>query len=58
MEEAETGAIENVEEFSGSHEMKEVQEERYLGDIISSDGRNHKNMVARKINWNYQSDND
>jgi hypothetical protein len=48
VEEAETGAIENVEEFSGSHKMKEVLEERYLGDIVSSDGRNHKNMVARK----------
>ena len=28
--------------------MKEVETEKYLGDVISSDGKNLKNMMARK----------
>ena len=48
VEEVETGAIRAEEEFSGSYEMKEVQEEKYLGDIVSGDGKNRKNMIARK----------
>ena len=48
VEEVETGAIRAEEEFSGSYEMKEVQEEKYLGYIVSGDGKNLKNMIARK----------
>ena len=28
--------------------MEEVSEEKYLGDILSVDGRNSKNIMARK----------
>ena len=48
VDEIETGALKQVEEFTGSHAVKEVQSEKYLGDILSSDGKNHKNMMARK----------
>ena len=44
----ETGLTSEVEEFSGQYEMKEVNNEKYLGDIISNDGKNTKNMNARK----------
>ena len=43
-----TGGVENIEEFSGRHEMKNVEQENYLGDIVSSDGKNHKNMLNRR----------
>ena len=44
----ETGRVEKVEECTGSHEMKKVEQEKYHGDIVSSDGKNHKNMLSRK----------
>jgi hypothetical protein len=47
VDEIETGALKQVEEFTGSHAVKEVQSEKYLGDILSSDGKNNKNMMAR-----------
>ena len=32
----------------GDHLIEEVSEEKYLGDIISKDGKNTKNIKARK----------
>ena len=46
--EVETGMSRQVEEHSGKHEMQEVMDEKYLGDIVSSDGKNQKNILARK----------
>ena len=52
--------VENVEETNtsgrtgfedvlvGDHLIEEVSEEKYLGDIISKDGKNIKNIKARK----------
>ena len=48
VEEIETGTMRIEEEFSGPHEMKEAQEEKYLGDIVSGDGKNYKNMISRR----------
>ena len=39
-------------EFCGSNLMEEVGEEKYLGDIISQDGRNLKNIMARIVKGN------
>ena len=33
--------------FDGQHTMEEKEEERYLGDVISIDGKNIKNIKAR-----------
>ena len=35
------------DEYVGECKMDEVSEEKYLGDIISVDGKNMKNIVAR-----------
>jgi hypothetical protein len=35
------------DEYEGECKMDEVSEEKYLGDIISVDGKNMKNIVAR-----------
>ena len=35
--------------FVGNYKMEEKDEERYLGDIISTDGKNIKNIKARVI---------
>ena len=35
------------DEYSGVHKMEEVVDEKYLGDIIASDGKNTKNISAR-----------
>ena len=43
-----TGVNKQKDEHSGLHKMKQVEEEKYLGDILSCDGKNHKNMIARK----------
>ena len=43
----ETKVIDIEDEFCGSNLMEEVGEEKYLGDIISQDGRNIKNIMAR-----------
>ena len=37
--------IENI--FEGEEEIEEKIEEKYLGDVISSDGKNMKNIKAR-----------
>ena len=48
VEEIETGQTKQVDEHSGLFTMEEVKYEKYLGDIISSDGKNLKNMMSRK----------
>ena len=42
-----TGDIETDDLFEGEHAMEEKSEDKYLGDIISTDGRNMKNIKAR-----------
>ena len=37
-----------LEGYAGSYDMQEVQSEKYLGDILSSDGKNVQNITARK----------
>ena len=36
--------------YIGKEVMDSVQEKKYLGDIISCDGRNAKNILERKNN--------
>ena len=43
----ETAEITIEDNFEGEENMEEVQEEKYLGDIISKDGKNIKNFKAR-----------
>ena len=44
----ETGILESCEEFSGERqEMCLTDSERYLGQIISNDGSNTKNITSR-----------
>ena len=45
--EVETNNTEMKDEFSGKIMMEEVPEEKYLGDILSCDGRNTKNIQSR-----------
>ena len=45
--EVETGESTLLDEFDGQEKMDEVSEEKYLGDILSDDGRNMKNILAR-----------
>ena len=46
--EVDTGNCSVEEEHAGMQEMEEVKSEKYLGDILASDGRNLKNITARK----------
>ena len=46
--EVETGECTLVDEYSGLHKIAEVNQEKYLGDILSNDGKNSKNIAARK----------
>ena len=48
VEEIDTGKVEIEEEYDGLCKMEEVSEDKYLGDILSEDGKNSKNIVARK----------
>ena len=43
-----TGEKNLEDEYAGVHEMKEVEDEKYLGDVLSNDGKNIKNITARK----------
>ena len=43
----ETGSIKIVDEYQGEDVMEEKEEEKYLGDVLSKDGRNLKNIQAR-----------
>ena len=45
--EIDTKEVVMEDEYAGLHKMEEVSHEKYLGDIISSDGRNTKNIAAR-----------
>ena len=40
--------VEETELFNGEFEMEESDEEKYLGDLITSNGLNKKNINARK----------
>ena len=46
--EIETKECNLIEEYDGLHIMEEVEQEKYLGDIISSDGKNSKNVTSRR----------
>ena len=46
--EVETNSVEQIDIFEGDVEMEESCEEKYLGDLIASDGSNKKNVAARK----------
>ena len=43
VEDAETGKVEQIESFAGPELMSEKDEQLYLGDVISSDGKHGKN---------------
>ena len=48
VDESETG-MQNLEDILvESHTLEKINEEKYLGDIISVDGKNSKNIQARK----------
>ena len=44
----ETGICAQTEHFGGMEEMKVKEEQMYLGDIISADGKHQKNIQHRK----------
>ena len=46
--EVETGKNSYEDIYNGMHKMEAVSSEKYLGDILSSDGKNFKNISARK----------
>ena len=46
-ENKETGNVELVDVCLGEEIMEEKEDEKYLGDVISKDGRNLKNIKAR-----------
>ena len=48
VEEMDTRSLPPEDEYSGMHLMKSANQEKYLGDIISKDGKNTKNVAARK----------
>ena len=43
----ENGSLEIQEKYVGEEQMEETEEEKYLGDIVSKDGRNLKNIQMR-----------
>ena len=43
----ETATTTIEDQFVGEEDMEDTEEEKYLGDIISNDGRNIKNIKAR-----------
>ena len=48
VEDADTGQVNLNERFAGQDKMKMKEEQLYLGDLISSDGKHAKNIKARK----------
>ena len=48
IEDAETGDLQQKESFIGPQKMEEKEEQMYLGDVISADGKHLKNVKARK----------
>ena len=47
-DELQTGIENLVDKQDGIHKLESVQDDKYLGDIISVDGRNSKNIGAKK----------
>ena len=47
-DEAKTGFGNLEDTFLGQHKVDEVDKEKYLGDILSADGSNMKNILSRK----------
>ena len=47
VKDVETNLTQLEDEYEGLCTMETVEEEKYLGDIISSDGKNSKNITAR-----------
>ena len=45
---ANTGKCSQVESFGGAEQMGQVNEQMYLGNIISADGSQNKNVQARR----------
>ena len=45
---AKTGFENLVDEISEPHKMDLMEHEKYLGDIVSTDGKNKENILARK----------
>ena len=48
VEDTDTGISVQKESFAGPEKMKVKEEQVYLGDVISSDGKHFKNVKARK----------
>ena len=48
VEEIKTGKVVIEEAYDGFCKMEEVSEDKYLGDILSEDGKNLKNIIARR----------
>ena len=44
VKDVETGAINRIDTFEGDMEISHISEERYIGQIISSDGKNIENI--------------
>ena len=49
----ETGKSHMKDIFEGTTLLKYTKGEKYLGDIISSDGKNDKNVTSRKKQRNW-----
>ena len=47
-DEAKTGFKNLKDEYLGDHKLESVDKEKYLGDVIATDGTNMKNVTARK----------
>ena len=47
VEDFNTKEVTMEDEYSGAQKMEEVSHEKYLGNIISSEGKNKKNITAR-----------
>ena len=47
-EEIETGQNKVDDEYAGEHTLETIENEKYLGDLISHDGKNTKNVQARR----------
>ena len=48
VETLDTEAEVTIDILEGEHKIEDSDEEKYLGDILSSDGSNSKNIKARK----------
>ena len=44
----ETKVDEEIDAFNGEFEMEESEEERYLGDLITSDGSNKTKLLEKE----------